>query len=68
MTSLVTLGALVIWIVCLYAFSQWNNNYNVACETIYKTKTTDDTRALFQDVMNPERYNIDTYTWGGYAS
>ena len=67
MKSVMTLCALVLWAVFIYAFVQWKQSLTMnACETIYKT-TNDATKNLYSDVMNPDKYNIPTDTWGGYS-
>ena len=68
MKQLITLGALVVWCLFIYAFIQFHSQQDtIACETVYKVSMKDK-KNIYQDVMNPERYNIQTNTWGGYSS
>lgn len=68
MKPLLTIGAILIWCMFLYAYSQWVSHKDLkSCEIIYKLAETKSTE-MNMDVMNPERYNIQTKTWGGYSA
>ena len=68
MKQLLTLGAILIWCMFLYAYSQWISHKDLkSCEIIYKVSMNKGTNNNYDDIMNPERYNIKTNTWGGYS-